>query len=102
MIDGSDLNAREAALSEEKRALDREFAQLAKIGDEMLCIQANARARARRYEAALKKSGVNYRAHIYPKVNHGFHNDTTPRYDENAAELAWERTVLFFKTQLAG
>ncbi|MCW1923824.1 dienelactone hydrolase family protein [Luteolibacter arcticus] len=52
------------------------------------------------YEEALKKAGVKYEAHIYPGVNHGFHNDTTPRYDEAAAKLAWERTIGFFKKQL--
>ncbi|MCW1886815.1 dienelactone hydrolase family protein [Luteolibacter flavescens] len=54
------------------------------------------------WEEALKKAGVKYEAHIYPGVNHGFHNDTTPRYDEAAAKLAWERTVEFFKKQLTG
>lgn len=53
------------------------------------------------YEAALKASGVRYEAYIYPGVNHGFHNDTTPRYDAAAAELAWERTVAFFKANVA-
>jgi carboxymethylenebutenolidase len=48
------------------------------------------------YEEALKKAGVKYTAYIYPNVNHGFHNDTTPRYDEAAAKLAWKRTVEFF------
>lgn len=48
-------------------------------------------------EAALKSAGIRYTAHIYPAVNHGFHNDTTPRYDEAAAKLAWSRTVDFFK-----
>jgi carboxymethylenebutenolidase len=52
------------------------------------------------YEAALKAAGVRYEAFIYPGVNHGFHNDSTPRYDEAAAELAWERTIAFFKTNL--
>ena len=52
------------------------------------------------YEAALKAAGVQYEAHIYPGVNHGFHNDSTPRHDEAAADLAWERTVAFFKAQL--
>jgi carboxymethylenebutenolidase len=52
------------------------------------------------YEAALKKAGVTYTAHIYPKANHGFHNDTTPRYDEAAAKLAWERTIEFFNKTL--
>jgi carboxymethylenebutenolidase len=53
------------------------------------------------YEAALKKAGVKYTAHFYDNVNHGFHNDTTPRYDKDAATLAWSRTVEFFKKTLA-
>lgn len=53
------------------------------------------------YEAALKEHGKEYTAHIYPGVNHGFHNDSTPRYDEAAAELAWDRTIAFFKEKLA-
>jgi carboxymethylenebutenolidase len=52
------------------------------------------------YEAALKEHGKTYTAHIYPGVNHGFHNDSTPRYDEAAAELAWERTIAFFNEHL--
>src|SRR5439155_25326569 len=52
------------------------------------------------YEAALKKAGVNYTAFIYKNANHGFHNDTTPRYDEAAAKLAWSRTIEFFKKTL--
>ena len=52
------------------------------------------------YEEALKAHGKNYEAYMYPDVNHGFHNDTTPRYDEAAAELAEERTIAFFKTYL--
>lgn len=52
------------------------------------------------YEEALKKSGVRYTAHLYPGANHGFHNDTTPRYDESAAKLAWERTLTFFNETL--
>ncbi len=53
------------------------------------------------YEAALKEHGKAYTAHVYPDVNHGFHNDTTPRYDEAAAELAWERTLAFFAEHLS-
>lgn len=53
------------------------------------------------YEAALKANGKVYTAHFYPDVNHGFHNDTTPRYDEEAAKLAEERTIAFFKEKLA-
>ena len=52
------------------------------------------------YEAALKAAGTRYEAFIYPGVNHGFHNDSTPRYDEAAANLAWERTLAFFKANL--
>jgi carboxymethylenebutenolidase len=52
------------------------------------------------YEKALKANGIDYTAHIYPGVNHGFHNDTTPRYDEAAATLAWDRTIKFFKARL--
>jgi len=52
------------------------------------------------FEAALKANGKDYAAHIYPGVNHGFHNDTTPRYDEAAAELSWSRTIAFFKSKL--
>ncbi len=53
------------------------------------------------YEAALKANNKDYRAYIYPDANHGFHNDTTPRYDQEAAELAWTRTTDFFKEHLA-
>lgn len=53
------------------------------------------------YEAALKKHGKTYEAFIYPDVNHGFHNNTTPRYDEAAATLAWERTIGFFEKHLS-
>ncbi len=53
------------------------------------------------YEAALKANNKIYEAHIYPDVNHGFHNDSTPRYDEAAANLAWDRTIGWFNTHLA-
>lgn len=53
------------------------------------------------YEKALKENNKEFTAHIYPNVNHGFHNDSTPRYDKPAAELAWQRTVEFFKAKLA-
>ena len=52
------------------------------------------------YEAALKENKKEYIAYIYPDVNHGFHNDTTPRYDKAAAELAWKRTIDFFDVKL--
>ncbi len=54
-----------------------------------------------KYEAALKAAKVNYQAFIYPDVQHGFNNDTTPRYDAAAAKLAWDRTVTFFRQHLA-
>ncbi len=53
------------------------------------------------YEAALKANGKRYEAFMYPNANHGFHNDTTPRYEKEPAELSWERTIAFFKTHLA-
>ncbi len=52
------------------------------------------------YEAALKENHKSYEAFIYENANHGFHNDTTPRYDKAAAELAWKRTIDFFKAHL--
>ncbi|WP_145506474.1 YghX family hydrolase [Yersinia alsatica] len=53
------------------------------------------------YEEALKAAGKTYEAYIYPGVNHGFHNDSTPRYDKAAADLAWERTIAWFQHYLA-
>ena len=52
------------------------------------------------YEAALKAAGKTYEAHIYPGTQHGFHNNSTPRYQEAAAKLAWERTVALFGKNL--
>jgi len=52
------------------------------------------------YEAALKAANVRYEAHIYEGAQHGFNNDTTPRYDEKSAKLAWERTMAFFGKHL--
>ena len=52
------------------------------------------------YEAALKANGKKYTAHFYEGTQHGFHNDTTPRYDEAAAKLAWQRTLDFFKEHM--
>jgi len=54
------------------------------------------------YEEALKANHVTYTAYVYEGVNHGFHNDTTPRYDEAAAKLAWQRTLDFFEKYLRG
>ena len=52
------------------------------------------------YEAALKANNVAYTMHMYEGANHGFHNDTTPRYDEAAAKLAWQRTLALFNLTL--
>ena len=51
------------------------------------------------YEAALKAAGKRYTIYVYPNVNHAFNNDTSNRYDKPAAELAWSRTIAFFKEQ---
>jgi carboxymethylenebutenolidase len=53
------------------------------------------------YESALKATGARYEAHVYPGTQHGFHNDSTPRYVEAAAKLAWERSLAFLRTSLA-
>jgi carboxymethylenebutenolidase len=52
------------------------------------------------FEQVLKANGVKYQMYMYPGTYHGFHNDTTPRYDEAAAKLAWSRTLAFFKEHL--
>lgn len=52
------------------------------------------------YEQILKANNIPYTAHFYPNVNHGFHNNTTPRYDEPAAMLSWDRTIAFFNEHL--
>jgi carboxymethylenebutenolidase len=54
------------------------------------------------FEAALKANNKTYSAHVYENTQHGFHNDTTPRYDEAAAKLAWQRTLDFFNKYLRG
>jgi carboxymethylenebutenolidase len=53
------------------------------------------------FEAALKEAGVPWEAHVYPGTQHGFHNDSTPRYDEAAAKLSWDRTLAFFRKHLS-
>jgi len=52
------------------------------------------------YEKALKANQIEHSAYIYPEVNHGFHNNTTPRFDKEAADLAWSRTIAFFNEKL--
>lgn len=52
------------------------------------------------YETALKANNVDFQMHTYPGTRHGFHNNSTPRYDEAAAKLAWDRTIAFFKQHL--
>jgi carboxymethylenebutenolidase len=53
------------------------------------------------FESALKAAGVPYQVHVYPGTQHGFHNNSTPRYNEAAAKRSWERTVAHFKKRLA-
>jgi carboxymethylenebutenolidase len=52
------------------------------------------------FEMILKENNIDYQAYIYPGVNHGFHNNTTPRYDKEAAQLSWDRTIAFFNKHL--
>jgi carboxymethylenebutenolidase len=53
------------------------------------------------FEQEAKKAGLRYEVHVYPGMQHGFHNNSTPRYNEAAAKLAWERAIAFFKKNLA-
>jgi carboxymethylenebutenolidase len=97
---GSDLNAGAPFYGRAPKAGD-----VAKIKAAMLIHYAenDPRVNATRpdYEAALKANKVNYQMQTYPGTRHGFHNNSTPRYDEAAAKLAWERTMAFFKEHLA-
>lgn len=81
------------------------LADVAKIKAALLIHYAGKDARINEgwpaYEQALKAAGVKYEAFIYEDVNHGFHNDSNPRFDEAAAKLAWQRTIAFFKVNLA-
>lgn len=81
-----------------------EPAEVAKIRAPLLVQSAEVDPRINEswpaFEAALKAAGVPYERHLYPGTQHGFHNDTTPRYDEAAAELAWERTLAFLDRHL--
>ncbi len=97
---GSDLNA---AVPFYGRA--PEPGEVARIGAALLIHYAenDPRVNAMRpaFEAALKANNVSYEMHTYPGTRHGFHNNSTPRYDEVAANLAWQRTVAFFEKHLA-
>lgn len=64
-------------------------------------LDARILAGAPAFEKALEQNGVPFEAHVYEGVNHGFHNDTTPRYDKASAELAWQRTIAWFKKYLS-
>ncbi|MGZ5662286.1 MAG: dienelactone hydrolase family protein [Usitatibacter sp.] len=79
-------------------------AEAAKIKSPMLIHYASADDRINAgwpaFESVLKAHHVKYQAFIYPNTQHGFHNDTTPRYDEAAAKLSWQRTLAFFKSNL--
>jgi carboxymethylenebutenolidase len=79
-------------------------AEAAKIKSPMLIHYASADERIDAgwpaFESVLKAHHVKYQAYIYPNTQHGFHNDTTPRYDEAAAKLSWQRTLAFFKEHL--
>jgi carboxymethylenebutenolidase len=78
--------------------------EAAKIKSPMLIHYASADERVDAgwpaFEEVLKAHHVKYQAYIYPNTQHGFHNDTTPRYDEVAAKLSWQRTLTFFKEHL--
>ncbi|NNK40233.1 MAG: dienelactone hydrolase family protein, partial [Winogradskyella sp.] len=52
------------------------------------------------FETVLKTNNIEHEAYVYPGVNHGFHNNTTPRFNKEAADLAWKRTITFFKVKL--
>jgi carboxymethylenebutenolidase len=53
------------------------------------------------FEEAKKSAGVRFESHVYPGTQHGFHNNSTPRYNEAAAKLSWDRTIAFFRKNLA-
>jgi carboxymethylenebutenolidase len=98
---GADMNAAVAFYGQQPRPED-----VAKIKSPMLLHYGSLDARLTAgwpaYEDALKANHVTYAGYVYQDANHGFHNDTTPRYDEAAAKLAWQRTVDFFDKYLKG
>jgi carboxymethylenebutenolidase len=96
---GSDLSAAVPFYGGQPPAAD-----VAKIKAPLLLLYAGLDTRVNAgwpaYEEALKANHVTYTAYVYEGANHGFHNDTTPRYDEQAAKLAWKRTLEFFDKYL--
>jgi carboxymethylenebutenolidase len=98
---GSDLSAGVPFYGAQPPAAD-----VAKIKTPLMLQYAALDARitggAKAFEDALKANNVPYEAFVYENANHGFHNDTTPRYDEAAAKLAWQRTLDFFNKNLRG
>jgi carboxymethylenebutenolidase len=96
---GSDLNAAAPFYGGQPKAED-----VPKIKCPLLLHYAGNDARVNAgwppFEEALKANSVSYTAYVYEGTNHGFHNDTTPRYDEAAAKLAWSRTLEFFNKYL--
>ena len=99
---GSELNAGVAYYGAQPKSPD----DIAKIKAPLLLHYASLDAGITgawpAYEAALKAAGATATGYVYEGANHGFHNDTTPRYDEAAAKLSWDRTVEFFNKYLKG
>jgi carboxymethylenebutenolidase len=98
---GSDLNAGVAFYGQQPSAEDT-----AKIKAPLMLHYASLDTRLTGgwapWEQALKANNLTYQEYVYEGANHGFHNDTTPRYDEAAAKLAWQRSVDFFSKYLKG
>ena len=92
-----------------KRQISKIKSSAKKAGERVVELAENAvntlrgkvKAKAQRGEAALKAAKVGYQMYQYEGTQHGFHNNSTPRYTEAAANLAWERTLAFFKQHLA-
>jgi len=98
---GADLNAAVPFYGRQPQAAD-----IAKIKAPIMAhnasLDAGIMGGVPAFEAALKANNVTYTGYVYEGANHGFHNDTTPRYDEAAAKLAWQRTLDFFNKYLKG
>ena len=82
-----------------------DFEKMADLVEELVCHLAENDERVNStypaFETALKASSVAHQVHIYAGTQHGFHNNSTPRYSEAAAKLSWERTIAHFKKHLA-